>query len=587
MKTKKILVSALASVIGISSAAMPFEMVSLSLCHFTAFANDNETAAEISDPAQETTEAPTETAAVMLGDVNGDTSIDASDASLILIEYAAASTGKESTLNDIYRISADVDENDIIDASDASLILRFYAYNATGGELGINDYLEYIKNNPEPVVTTAAETTAAVSENTKTTAVTEADKTTTASQTTESAKTTSVGIKVTDITLSRYEAIFQVGESSRAAVVTMYPQNAPNIKGKWSSSDESIATVNQDGLVTAKKTGTCVITVQSVDNDSVSAQIIITVEDPVHVSDINLSQTEMSIEAGNSALAANVTMMPATAKNKAEKWTSSDESVATVNKEGYITAKKAGKAVITVSSVDNPKVFASVHLTVTGKSASPGEDDPKQGEVTGIGLSKTKMEISVGKSDIAIVTMYPESASDKSEKWTTSDPKIATVDEYGWVYGVSPGKCTITVSSVDSPSIKAEIKVTVVKSGAAVEYPDFSSIVPGKSTQNQIAFMTPIPENAKGKFNIKYIITDANGKKTTITSAAFTAPAVQTSISMLTAGTNEFTATSYLVNTATGKTAYIGDYSFALSPRDARIISENISGAFLALDALT
>ena len=61
------------------------------------------------------------------------------------------------------------------------------------------------------------------------------------------------------------------------------------------------------------------------------------------------------------------------------------------------------------------------------------------------------------------MTMYPESATkeEKAEKWESSDTSIATVNHYGKITGVKAGTCTVTVTSVNNPSVKAEVKVTV------------------------------------------------------------------------------------------------------------------------------
>ncbi|MBO5162891.1 MAG: leucine-rich repeat protein [Ruminococcus sp.] len=74
-----------------------------------------------------------EAPAFALGDVNGDRSVDSSDATDVLTDYSLTSTGKESNLTDAQKIAADVDKDGKIDSSDASIILQFYAYISTGG----------------------------------------------------------------------------------------------------------------------------------------------------------------------------------------------------------------------------------------------------------------------------------------------------------------------------------------------------------------------------------------------------------------------------------------------------------------------
>lgn len=71
---------------------------------------------------------------LMLGDVNQDSSVDSSDASLVLSEYAALSTGGQSSLNDKQKKAADVNKDGVINSSDSSMILSYYAEISTGGK---------------------------------------------------------------------------------------------------------------------------------------------------------------------------------------------------------------------------------------------------------------------------------------------------------------------------------------------------------------------------------------------------------------------------------------------------------------------
>ncbi|MBR3421993.1 MAG: leucine-rich repeat protein [Ruminococcus sp.] len=80
--------------------------------------------------------------AVDLGDANGDGSVDAKDASFILVAYAKASTGSEDGLTDTQREAADVNTDDKVDAKDASAILAYYAYLSTGGS---DDLVTFLK----------------------------------------------------------------------------------------------------------------------------------------------------------------------------------------------------------------------------------------------------------------------------------------------------------------------------------------------------------------------------------------------------------------------------------------------------------
>ena len=76
-----------------------------------------------------------------LGDVNSDGKVDAKDASLILLEYAQASTGAEDVIAEEQKKDADVNRDGKVDAKDASAVLQYYAYTSTGGKDPIDQYL--------------------------------------------------------------------------------------------------------------------------------------------------------------------------------------------------------------------------------------------------------------------------------------------------------------------------------------------------------------------------------------------------------------------------------------------------------------
>ena len=235
------------------------------------------------------------------------------------------------------------------------------------------------------------------------------------------------------------------------AYVTMLPETAKDKREIWSSSDESVAIVDNEGYVTAKGEGKCIITVKSTANPDVFAEIVVRVTDSHKITDITLDKYEMDLEIGDSDIAY-VTMYPETAKDKREIWSSSDESVAIVDNEGYVTATGEGKCIITVKSVANPDVYEEIVVRVTDSN-----------RITSIELSKTEITITVGGHDIAYVTMYPVTAKDKSEIWSSSDESIAIVDDEGYITGIGVGECVITVRSAAYPDVKARIIVEVTE----------------------------------------------------------------------------------------------------------------------------
>lgn len=436
-----------------------------------------------------------------MGDVDDDKKIAASDAALVLSEYGRLSMGSEGIFSEDVRTAADVDKDDKITAFDASLILAYYAYNSAGGSKSIEDYIsEFISGE----VTTTSTTTTTVSTTTSTTTkkkttttstttstttrkkkttttstttttTTTKKKTTTSTTTTTSEPTTTSTTSTTttttntseptttsttttyadpytvaEIKLDKYEMNLEI-DGHDIAYVTMLPETAKDKRESWSSSDERVAIVDNEGYVTAIGEGKCIITVKSTANPDVFAEIVVRVTDSHKITDIKLDKYEMELEVGENDIAY-VTMLPETAKDKREIWSSSDESVAIVDNEGYVTAMGEGKCIITVKSTANPDVYEEIVVRVTDSN-----------KITSIELSKTEIVIDVGGHDIAYVTMYPETAQDKSEIWSSSDESIAIVDSEGYITGIGVGVCIITVRSAAYPDVKARIIVEVTE----------------------------------------------------------------------------------------------------------------------------
>ena len=126
------------------------------------------------------------------------------------------------------------------------------------------------------------------------------------------------------------------------------PQNALEKGVKWTSSDETVATV-KNGLVTAKGPGTATITVSTLDGEK-TASCLITVETP-HATGVWLDKkTATRYLDGIVKLTANV--VPLAAVDKSVSWQSSNETVATVNEEGLVTVLAEGETTITVTTTD-------------------------------------------------------------------------------------------------------------------------------------------------------------------------------------------------------------------------------------------
>ena len=158
-------------------------------------------------------------------------------------------------------------------------------------------------------------------------------------------------VAVTSVSLNSTSMELVEG-TTQTLVATVSPSNAENQKVIWSSSNSSVASVT-DGVVTAVKAGTATITVKTDDGNKTATCKVTVVAKEIPVTSVSLDQTAVELaEGGEVTLTA--TVKPDDATNKNVSWTSSNESVATVD-NGKITAVKAGSSIITVTTEDGNK----------------------------------------------------------------------------------------------------------------------------------------------------------------------------------------------------------------------------------------
>ena len=252
------------------------------------------------------------------------------------------------------------------------------------------------------------------------------------------------------ITLSETELAHNPGDAVHL-IVTLNPENADNVQLLWSSSDETVATVDAEGNVTAVSVGEAIIRVADADNSEIFAECKVTVEKAlVPLESITLSETELTLNPGDSAQLT-VTLDPENADNVQLVWTSSDETVATVDAEGNVTAFSVGEAIIRVADADNTEIFAECKVTVE-KALVPLES---------ITLSETELTLNPDDSAQLTVTLNPEDADNVQLIWSTSDEDVVKVDEEGNVIAVGVGEAIVRVADASQPEIFAECLVKV------------------------------------------------------------------------------------------------------------------------------
>lgn len=202
----------------------------------------------------------------------------------------------------------------------------------------------------------------------------------------------------------------------------------------WTSSDESVATVDATGMVVAVSAGEADITA-SVTDSEMSAVCKVTVK--VAAKDITVPDNlDVKLNDGNETTV-EATVSPADATDVKVSYASTDEAVATVDKDGSVQVLQPGECDIVTT------------LTQEGKKVVEKKTHIKAFyEVEGITLDKTEGILTAGNTVTLNATVLPEEIADETiVTWTSSDEKVATVDENGKVTAIAAGEATITANA--------------------------------------------------------------------------------------------------------------------------------------------
>lgn len=222
------------------------------------------------------------------------------------------------------------------------------------------------------------------------------------------------------------------GES--AATDEKVAKAAEKLTIEWTSSDESVATVDATGMVVAVSAGEADITA-SVTDSEMSAVCKVTVK--VAAKDITVPDNlDVKLNDGNETTV-EATVSPADATDVKVSYASTDEAVATVDKDGKVQILQPGECDIVTT------------LTQEGKKVVEKKTHIKAFyEVEGITLDKTEGILTAGNTVTLNATVLPEEIADETiVTWTSSDEKVATVDENGKVTAIAAGEATITANA--------------------------------------------------------------------------------------------------------------------------------------------
>ena len=227
--------------------------------------------------------------------------------------------------------------------------------------------------------------------------------------------------------------------------VTVEPANASNPAVIFASSDENVATVSGDGVITAGETGRCTVSVTAADGTGKKAEIRVYVRQEVE---------SITVEAAENRVAAEYTLQlkavtaPGNAHDRSVAWSSSDETVATVDAYGKVTGISAGKATITAKALDGGGAEGSFEVEVYQpmKTITVADNPVILAEYTWWRQT---------------VTVLPGDTENKEILWSSDNEKVATVDENGTITGHKVGTCRVTGRAADGFGATVTVDVEV------------------------------------------------------------------------------------------------------------------------------
>ena len=267
-----------------------------------------------------------------------------------------------------------------------------------------------------------------------------------------------VTYKVTGVTLNTDKLPLYTGDSN-TLTATIEPSNATNTNLTWSSDSEKVATVDENGTVTAVAPGTATITATAADGSGKTDTCTVTVTDKTYTISVTPDKLDFGIILQNAAQPAaqtvtvtntgnqQVTVALPTATNfviAAGEGFADGSAVIEPNKTATFTVQpKAGLDVgryaepLTVSNTNGQTASLTATLTVNPVP------------VTGVTLDKNTLALFTGDSATLVANVQPADATNKTVNWVSSNPAIATVDGNGNVKAVAAGTANITATTAD------------------------------------------------------------------------------------------------------------------------------------------
>lgn len=274
-----------------------------------------------------------------------------------------------------------------------------------------------------------------------------------------------VNVGATAETAATYESKQEADSAAQQAA-------ADKIDWTWEIGDDSIASVDANGVITGIKGGNTIVTLTSADG-KFSAKCPVTVNQPLKA----IKMDDIALETnGHTSETVAYTLEPADTTEDDVTLSVADESVAKLEGDKLVAIRDGTTKITATSGI----VKTSAKVTVTTK-------------VEQITLDSNEGVLTVGNSVTVTATVTPDNATNATVNWTSSDETVATVDSNGKVTAVAAGSATITATSESDGDVSADYALTVNKAAAkpATRYSGTTSSAGAATTPSYIAPSAP------------------------------------------------------------------------------------------------
>ena len=283
--------------------------------------------------------------------------------------------------------------------------------------------------------------------------------------------TTDRPVYVDGIALDKNMMILALGKTGQIAA-KISPSDATNKSVKWSSSNKAVATIDENGLVTAVSVGQITISVTTADGNFRAFCTVKVMASSLQPTGVALDKSAMTLPVYSTGQVT-ATVSPIDAANKNIMWSSSNRMVANVDATGKITGITGGTATITATTADGD-FTATCIVTVTVP-------------VKGVTLDNTSMTIDLHGVGKLTATVSPTNATNKDVMWSSDNRMIVNVDADGGLTGIAPGTAIVTATTVNggftAACIVKVISANVPMTGVSIDPPLEITLKQGETLQ--------------------------------------------------------------------------------------------------------